>query len=142
MCYAFSLKNDAFREKIKKEFFLLFSCVKASTEYSTPFLCAVTCLLQIDARQVDACQEVELVGAALQGLLLDFKLWSDAGVENQALLLEGISSVVRLRTSWRPFASRYGYVTRTEVRPVALSGELYSTANSRNFFHPSCQPSG
>lgn len=45
--------------------------------------------------KVDACQEIELVGAALQGLLLDFHLWSDAGVASQALLLEGVSSVVR-----------------------------------------------
>lgn len=45
--------------------------------------------------QVDAFQEVELLGAALQGVLLDFRLWSDAGVEAQALLLEGVSSVVR-----------------------------------------------
>lgn len=44
--------------------------------------------------KVDVCEEVDLVGAALQGLLLDFRLWSDAGVEAQALLLEGISSVV------------------------------------------------
>lgn len=44
--------------------------------------------------QVDAFQELELVGAALQGVLLDFRLWSDAGVNAQALLLEGISSVV------------------------------------------------
>lgn len=43
---------------------------------------------------MDAFQELELVGAALQGVLLDFRLWSDAGVEAQALLLEGISSVV------------------------------------------------
>lgn len=45
--------------------------------------------------QVDAFQEMELIGAALQGLLLDFRLWSDCGVEAQALLLEGVSSVVR-----------------------------------------------
>lgn len=38
---------------------------------------------------------MELLGAALQGVLLDFRLWSDAGVEAQALLLEGVSSVVR-----------------------------------------------
>ena len=38
---------------------------------------------------------MELIGAALQGVLLDFKLWSDVGVESQALLLEGVSSVVR-----------------------------------------------
>lgn len=44
---------------------------------------------------MDAFQEVELIGAALQGVLLDFKLWSDVGVEAQALLLEGVSSVVR-----------------------------------------------
>lgn len=47
--------------------------------------------------QVDAFQELELVGAALQGVLLDFRLWSDAGVEAQALLLEGVSSVVSER---------------------------------------------
>lgn len=45
---------------------------------------------------MDAFQEVELLGAALQGVLLDFRLWSDAGVEAQALLLEGVSSVVRV----------------------------------------------
>ncbi|CAM9595051.1 unnamed protein product, partial [Ectocarpus sp. 13 AM-2016] len=49
--------------------------------------------------QVDAFQEVELLGAALQGVLLDFRLWSDAGVEAQALLLEGVSSVAERRVA-------------------------------------------
>ncbi|CAM9336477.1 unnamed protein product, partial [Ectocarpus fasciculatus] len=49
--------------------------------------------------KVDAFQEVELLGAALQGVLLDFRLWSDAGVEAQALLLEGVSSVAERRVA-------------------------------------------
>lgn len=52
------------------------------------------CPLPRRAVKVDASGETELVGAALQGLLLDFHLWSDTGVEAQALLLEGVSSVV------------------------------------------------
>lgn len=71
--------------------------VKAFTQHH--FLVAfgrlLRCFVCFDL-QVDAFQEVELLGAALQGLLLDFRLWSDAGVEAQALLLEGVSSVVRV----------------------------------------------
>lgn len=67
---------------------------------------------------MDAFQEVELIGAALQGLLLDFRLWSDAGVEAQALLLEGVSSVVcwgrscflLLLVVWLPVFSFYSCV--------------------------------
>ncbi|CAM9884573.1 unnamed protein product, partial [Sphacelaria rigidula] len=66
---------------------------RPAEDLNGPVLGACLHLLHV----VDACKEVELVGAALQGLLLDFRLWSDAGVEAQALLLEGISSVAERR---------------------------------------------
>ncbi|CAB1115756.1 unnamed protein product [Ectocarpus sp. CCAP 1310/34] len=60
--------------------------------------------------QVDAFQEVELLGAALQGVLLDFRLWSDAGVEAQALLLEGVSSVAAFWQAERRVAQLRAFV--------------------------------
>ncbi|CAM9407460.1 unnamed protein product, partial [Discosporangium mesarthrocarpum] len=53
------------------------------------------CLHLLDV--VDALQELELIGAALQGLVLDFRLWSEAGGGTQEQLLVGVERVASKR---------------------------------------------